>query len=184
MKKLFAFASVIALFCYPFLVYYGLTRLDLMWVSLLIIVIFALRLSFIRGKNPLLTNALVIISVFSIGLSLLGWLNDNELGIRSYPIVTNLVMLGVFLYSLFTPTSIIERLARITEPDLNEHGILYTRRVTQVWCGFFVINGAIAAYTAFYTSLETWTLYNGLIAYIAMGCLFVIEYLCRITVRK
>jgi uncharacterized membrane protein len=46
------------------------------------------------------------------------------------------------------------------------------------------MNGLIACYTAFFTSLETWTLYNGLIAYILMGLLFAGEYVVRLRVQK
>ena len=53
------------------------------------------------------------------------------------------------------------------EPDLDARGQAYTRRVTQVWCGFFVLNGSLALATALWASEEIWALYNGLIAYLA-----------------
>lgn len=74
----------------------------------------------------------------------------------------------------------IERLARLQQPDLPAKGVLYTRRVTQVWCGFFIINGSIAFITAVWASFELWSLYNGLIAYLLMALLFAGEYLIRI----
>ncbi len=55
----------------------------------------------------------------------------------------------------------------------------YTRQVTGVWCGFFVVNAAIAVWTAVSASREIWALYNGFIAYIAMGTLFAGEWLLR-----
>jgi uncharacterized membrane protein len=99
-------------------------------------------------------------------------------------VLVNLVMLGLFSWTLLSPPSLIERLARLKEPDLPPSGVHYTRRVTQVWCGFFVLNGSIAAYTALYSSLATWTLYNGLISYLLMGLLFGGEFLLRLHVRK
>jgi hypothetical protein len=62
--------------------------------------------------------------------------------------------------------------------------IPYTRKVTITWCLFFIANGSIATFTALYSSMEIWSLYNGFIAYILMGSVFVIEYLIRIRVRK
>ncbi len=103
---------------------------------------------------------------------------------RLYPVMVNLGMLAYFGSSLLHPPSAIERIARISEPDLPPHAIIYTARVTMVWCCFFVINGAIALYTAIWSSLEIWTLYNGLIAYLAMGLLFSVEYLIRRHVRE
>ena len=55
----------------------------------------------------------------------------------------------------------------------------YSRKVTQLWCGFFIVNGAIAAYTAVLASRETWAWYNGGVAYALMGLLFVGEWLYR-----
>jgi len=57
--------------------------------------------------------------------------------------------------------SMIERLARLREPRLPQAAIAYTRRVTQVWCVFFAINGAIALVTAIWASDQVWALYNG-----------------------
>ena len=34
--------------------------------------------------------------------------------------------------------------------NLMKHGIAYTRRVTQVWCGFFIVNALIATVTIFH----------------------------------
>ncbi len=78
----------------------------------------------------------------------------------------------------------IERFARFHNKNLSSNAVKYTRKVTIIWCIFFVINGLIALYTAFYASLEIWTLYNGLISYVLMGSLFVIEYIVRYFVIK
>ncbi len=48
---------------------------------------------------------------------------------------------------------------------------------------FFVLNGAAAFYTARYTPIETWALYNGLIAYVLIAVLFAIELGIRTVVR-
>ena len=73
----------------------------------------------------------------------------------------------------------IERFARLGEADLPPAAIGYTRRVTQIWCVFFVGNGALAIYTALYASRDDWALYNGCIAYLLMGALFGGEWLFR-----
>jgi uncharacterized membrane protein len=56
--------------------------------------------------------------------------------------------------------------------------------VTQVWCGFFVVNGTVAAATALWGSEATWALYNGGIAYGAMGLLFMGELMIRQVVKR
>ena len=44
---------------------------------------------------------------------------------------------------------------------------------------FFIVNGAIALWTALAASDATWALYNGLIAYGLMGAMFAGEWLLR-----
>lgn len=110
-------------------------------------------------------------------------LYDRDLSVRLYPAFINGALLVAFAQTLVRGPSMIERFARLTEPDLGDAGIRYTRKVTWVWVGFFAINGAIAAATAFCADWNVWTLYNGVIAYIAIGILLGGEYLVRQKVR-
>jgi uncharacterized membrane protein len=111
------------------------------------------------------------------------WSNEL-LTLRFYPAIANAAMLLLFSWSLWSPPSVIERLARLQHTDLPPEGVVYTRRVTQVWCGFFIVNGSIALATALFSSVEIWSLYNGLIAYLLMGILFIGEYLVRIKTQN
>ena len=52
-----------------------------------------------------------------------------------------------------------------------------------MWCGFFVVNGAVAAATALWATPAVWALYNGLLSYVAMGVLMGGEWLVRRRVR-
>ena len=106
------------------------------------------------------------------------------LPLKLYPVLVNAVLLALFGYSLIVPPSMIERFARLREPDLPDAAIGYTRRVTQVWCVFFVINGSIAFGTALWARPAVWSLYTGVISYILMGLLFAIEYLVRLRFKR
>ncbi|MGH7886281.1 MAG: hypothetical protein ACREPG_00320 [Candidatus Binatia bacterium] len=112
-------------------------------------------------------------------LGLLALWFDRLLPLRLYPVLVNAALLSVFAYSLFSPPSIIERLARLHEANFPPAAIVYTRRVTQVWCLFFALNGAIALYTALFASMAQWSFYNGFLAYLLMGLLFAGEYCAR-----
>ncbi|MGB8666210.1 MAG: hypothetical protein WCD24_15885, partial [Serratia inhibens] len=101
-----------------------------------------------------------------------------------YPVLVNVLLLLLFAYSLFAPPTVVERLARITEPQLDAAGVAYTRQVTQVWCGFFIVNGAIALATCLSGDIALWTLYNGGISYLLMGALMGIEWIVRKRVRR
>jgi uncharacterized membrane protein len=96
----------------------------------------------------------------------------------------NAAMLSVFTYSLFVPPSMVEQFARRREPDLPPQSVTYTRRVTQVWCVFFALNGGIALVTALWASTATWSLYNGFVAYLLMGLLFAGEYGIRCNFKR
>ena len=79
---------------------------------------------------------------------------------------------------------LLQRLARLSEPQLPEVAVRYTRTVTQVWAGFFLLNGLVVVALNFWAPLSWWTLYTGLIAYGLMGLLFAGEWLVRQHVRR
>ena len=78
----------------------------------------------------------------------------------------------------------IERLARLQHPDLPPEGVAYTRRVTQIWCGFFALNGSLAALLVLLEQYRWWAVYTGIIAYILMGILMGGEFAYRKWVLK
>ncbi|WP_184053058.1 hypothetical protein [Paraburkholderia sp. MM5384-R2] len=104
---------------------------------------------------------------------------DSELLLRFYPSLVNLGLLIAFGATLVRGPSMIEKFARLGSPDLPPGAVRYTRRVTQVWCVFFVLNGAFSVYTALYWSRAAWSLYNGAIAYGLIGALLAGEYVWR-----
>lgn len=163
---------------YPAAVYFGLQYLQPRLIALALAAMLLLRLLLLRAgwSKPLLL----------VGLAYAGFAiwSNQAIALRFYPALVNAMMLTVFAASLFYPPTIVERLARLEQPDLPAQGVLYTRRVTQVWCGFFVVNGAIATVTALWSSFQVWSLYNGLIAYLLMGLLFVGEYWLRQRMMK
>lgn len=101
-----------------------------------------------------------------------------------YPMGISALMLLLFGGSLLSRQSIIERLARLQEPNLPPAGVAYTRKVTQVWCGFFVLNMAIIGVLIYRQDWQAWTWYTGFIAYLLMGLLFVGEWIVRKRIIK
>ena len=101
---------------------------------------------------------------------------SGDLSVRLYPVFMNAAMFVTFALTLIYPPSMIERFARITRPDLPRKAVAYTRKVTMLWMGFFLVNGAIALWTALAGSWTAWTIYNGGIAYALMAALFLMEY--------
>jgi uncharacterized membrane protein len=181
----FIIAGLLAV--YPVFVYLGLQRYGLIAVAGLLIALSLARLlvgGATGGASAGSRWVAIMMGVGGLALAASSLMRDSALEIRLYPVLMNAVMLAAFGTSLLHPPSLVERIARLREPDLPPEGVIYTRHVTQVWCLFFIINGGIAAYTALFASLAVWTLYNGLIAYLAMGALFMIEYLIRLRVMR
>ncbi|MDR3323941.1 MAG: hypothetical protein LBS89_07040 [Zoogloeaceae bacterium] len=116
-------------------------------------------------------------------LGLAALIAQNSLSLQYYPVLVNLMLLLLFALSLKQKQSLIEHLARRMEPDLPESGVRYTRRVTEVWCLFFLINGGIA-WWSISAGEAVWALYNGGIAYLLMGGMFAGEWLIRRRMKK
>lgn len=183
MKTLLSVLTSGILLLYPFAVYLGLTFFSVSHLALVLLLLLSLRLVLMKnvlGKMPWILPA----SLFGGGAVIASLLTDSPLGVSLYPVMVNITMLVVFAYSYVKPPTVIETFARIKEPDLTPAGVKYTRKVTLVWCCFFLGNGSISLYTVFYASLETWMLYNGFISYLIMACLMAVEFLVRVQVKK
>lgn len=117
------------------------------------------------------------------GLAILSILSPS-FAVKAYPSLISGAVACVFGASLIWPPSVIERFARVQEPDLSSDGQLYTHRLTQVWTVFLFANTAIAAATAIWGTIEQWALWNGLVSYLLMGSLFIGEIALRRFVRR
>lgn len=164
---------------YPVLVYFALRRgVPPRYLALGLLAVLALR----WGK-PLARKAPpALLIAGGLAAAALAWFR-GAVSVLYYPVAVNLALLGVFAASLRFPPTVIERLARLKEPELDARGVRYTRRVTQVWCAFFAANAALAALTAAAGDHAVWAFYNGFLAYVLMGALFLGEWLVRRRLR-
>lgn len=175
-----AIARVVPLVIYPFIVYLALEHVQAKYLAIVLLGVFVLRN---RSKVRMLTDGLeragaLILAVIVLFAAAVWWSNAETL-LLLYPVLLNSIMLGLFAFTLLRPPSMIERFARLQHPDLPPAAVHYTARVTQVWCGFFLINSLIAAYSAVFLSRAAWAFYNGFLAYVLMGALFLGEWLVR-----
>jgi uncharacterized membrane protein len=181
-RKVWLTLAVLGGMAYPLIVYFGLPFLS---PSLLIgaaLGLLALRLLVTRRSvgsdywhRPLLIAGGVLIVLAAI---------DSRMAVKAYPVLISLAAAAVFGASLLSPPTVIERLARLSEPNLSPEGVAYTRTVTQVWTIFLLSNAAIAAAVGLWGSIEQWTLWNGFISYLLMGSLFIGEFAVRRFVRR
>lgn len=176
MKK--ALAKLVGLLSvlYPVILFFALPYFETWQLAVGLLVLLTLRFFSQRDKQ---SSDLALWLLAVLFCSYAAWYNEVD-ALRFYPVLINFVLLFWFAGSLRLPPPVIERLARLQHPDLPPEGIRYTRKVTQVWCVFFLINGLAALYTALWCSMACWTLYNGVIAYVLMALLMAIEYLIRL----
>ncbi|WP_175745241.1 hypothetical protein [Burkholderia ambifaria] len=104
---------------------------------------------------------------------------DSERLLHLYPACVSAGLLVAFGATLRRGPTMIEKFARSTYPEPSPEIVRYTRRVTQVWCAFFIVNGGFSVYTALYWSRASWALYNGFVAYLLIGALLAGEWLWR-----
>jgi uncharacterized membrane protein len=121
-------------------------------------------------RGPLVSAGIVI----AVSAAVDGWI-----AAKIYPVALSVAAAYAFAISLWRPPSLIERLARVGEPDMPAAGQSYCRMVTMIWTVWLAVNAAIAALLAVLASEEAWALWTGLLAYVIMGVLFGGELLIR-----
>ncbi|HBN51499.1 MULTISPECIES: hypothetical protein [Thalassospira] len=165
---------------YPVLVYFGLSAFSPQFILIGLLIVVLLRaVTFAVQKRYGPAGLAVLVA----GIVAAGGLASELLAIRFYPVIVSLTMGAVFTVTLFTDRPMVERLARLKMPDLDDYSIAYTRKLTKVWIGFFAVNAMIATWTALYASMEIWTLYNGFLSYLLIGILFIGEWPVRRILR-
>ncbi|MRS16361.1 DNA gyrase subunit B [Enterobacteriaceae bacterium RIT691] len=169
---------------WPLLVFFGLAHNGLHWLLPVMALLLMLRLFQVRKQAGPLRGVLQVVALVGIALCTASALLKTHQLLLFYPVVVNLVMLAVFGGSLWSAMPIVERLARLREPDLPPTGVRYTRQVTRIWCLFFIVNGSIALFTALHGDMTLWTAWNGAIAYVLMGTLMAGEWLVRRRLMK
>lgn len=179
MRVFFAVLNGLLVAAYPVAVYVGLTRFSARGLGLVLALLllpgFVSKLRRAR-REDLLTVARLPLSILAL-LALAAILNDARF-VFALPILINLALLVQFASSLYG-TPIVERFARMQQPDLPASHVPYCRGVTKVWCAFFALNALLSGLLAALAPLSWWTLYNGLLAYLLIGLLASVEYVVR-----
>ena len=172
--------AVVATILYPVAVFYGLQVYGPRTAALIVLValvpMLVVRLARADRSElrkvaflPLLIVGLVGTSAAlgQVGLMLL------------VPVVINAALAVTFGVTLRNPPPMIERFARLQDPDLTDAEVAWCRMWTAIWTGFFVLNVVVVTALAVNGWIRAWTYYTGLIAYVLMGGLFTAEYVLR-----
>jgi uncharacterized membrane protein len=179
MRKLSSILLPVIGLLYPFFVYFGMEHVSTPVFAMILGAVWLIRApALLRqpGGHWMLGAALA----YCVMLAFSG----EALMLRWYPTLISALLLFVFGISLKYGPPMVERIARVREPDLPPEAVPYTRKVTRVWVGFFVFNGLMSTALTLWAPLSWWMLYNGFIAYLIMGVLFGGEWLLRRRLRK
>lgn len=193
MRALFTIVSSLLSVSYPLWVWLMLTyQRGVMWFAGLLLLIGGGRLLFaLLSKRSEHSTSSASPSRFfprwwsvglngaMAGLGLWGLLANDGTAFQVYPLMISGGLLAVFAGSLLTQKSMIQRFAEVYEKDITPQKQAYMRKVTQLWCIFFIVNFGVSAYTWQAMSLSAWTWYNGVISYLFIGLLLVGEYAYR-----
>ena len=205
MKKFLTVLFYVMAAVYPVLVFTLLVILKLP-VRILSLCVMVLACSFFlsfTGRNktdvkkekkaldwrPMVSSALFLIA------GIVCFVTNQSVFLKLYSVVISVVLLSVFGSTLFFEPNLCFRFAVMADKSIagssyEPQVCAYCRKVTVVWCCFFIINGSIAAYTALHDfgsedlNNKIWSVYNGGISYVLMGLLFSVELLVRKMVDK
>ncbi len=179
MGKVIAVLNGLLIAAYPIAVYFGLTRFSTRGFGLVLLLLLLpgllTKLSKARREDVFVVLRLPL-SVMA--LVVLGVLLDDRRFMLALPVLINLALLLQFAGSLRS-TPMVERFARMQDPNLGMPQVRYCRTVTHVWCVFFAINAGISLSLALVADLSVWALYTGLIAYLLIGVVATAEYIVR-----
>ena len=129
--------------------------------------------------RPMLSSALFLLA------GILCFVFNKKIFLKLYSVVISATMLFVFGLSLVFKPNIIFRFACLGDKSVKGSSFEsqvndYCRKVTVVWCVFFILNGSVSAFTALHDfgndvlNDKIWSVYNGGISYVLMGLLFAV----------
>ena len=174
--------AAVAMVAYPVVVWQGLATGSPRQVAIVLLAVMtpAMLLKTRGSRAGARVRGLAAVPVTILAVLLAAAVLDGGGLILLTPVAANAVLLLSFGLTLRRgSTPMIERFARLQEPDLSPPKQAWCRTWTKVWCSFFVANGATAAWLARYADLESWAFYNGLLAYALIGGLLALEWLLR-----
>ena len=123
------------------------------------------------------------IPIFIMLLVILIFHYTNWIVAKYYPVIVNFVLFCIFFGSTFSEETVIQKMAKLMEPNIKPKALEYTRILTYIWSIFMLANFFISLATVF-MSEKVWAIYNGFLSYMLVGGFFIIEYMVRINFKK
>ena len=175
-KALFSVIIVICVIAYPFLVYFLTEFLSPRWFALFLLCLFVLRFLYLGDTKKFKDwSLLTLVAAFCVSVVLI----DSQQLLKFYPVLMNVGMALLFFVSLLGKQSLIERFANMGKKKPPPEARPYLRRLNVAWGLLLLLNGLVSAYTAWYSTLSVWTLYNGVLSYLLIATFAAVEFVYR-----
>lgn len=171
--------SAVVLVLYPVGMYLGLTHWRMRTAAVVLLIMAAPSIAVRMPRDRNLVSLLALIPIIPVGALAVTSILDARGAILMAPVGVNLVLLIVFGGTLATATPMIERFARLQDPDLTGAEVRWCRHWTVIWCVFFAANAIVAALLAVHGPMQAWAIYNGGLAYALIGALVAVEWVLR-----
>ena len=123
-------------------------------------------------------------AVLVAGGGLSYWLVMEGRGLNALYIPAAAIPAGMFMMFALSlregEVPLVTRIARLMhDGEFPEDLVIYTRHVTQLWCGVCAAMFLSAVLLALFASAELWSLMTNVVHYIILGAVFVLEYAYR-----
>lgn len=161
---------------YPFAIWMGYET----YISILLFILWFIKLiSEIYSKQ----TQWKISCFFCLFFLLICASSTHSFSAMLYPCFINLGLCVAFVWSM-REEAIITRFARLEHayrklPNLSVEEVKYTRILTKVWVGFFVLNFSVCLILALCNMQMIWAFYSGIGGYVLMGIIFFGERIFR-----
>jgi len=123
-------------------------------------------------------------AVLVAGGGLSYWLVMEGRGLNALYIPAAAIPAGMFMMFALSlregEVPLVTRIARLMhDGEFPEDLVIYTRHVTQLWCGVCAAMFLSAVLLALFASAELWSLMTNVVHYIILGAVFLLEYAYR-----
>lgn len=154
--------------CYPFAIFYAIKN-GCGSVAIAIL-LGAIILGFFLNRQKILLCAGLFVLIASA-------ISQKAEFVKLYPVVMNFTVMAIFSFSLMRKpfVQIIGERMRGTLPP---KGIEYARKATIAWSLFMLFLTLVSLATVFMSD-ACWAVFNGLLSYVLIALMFLVEYLVR-----
>ncbi|MCW8108907.1 hypothetical protein OPS25_10425 [Alteromonas ponticola] len=171
-SALFTLILLLLMLAYPLVVYLHIDEVSPRWYGAVLLTVLLIR-SVLTGARRVSDWLIVgLVSVYCLSIMFF----DSQLLVKFYPVLMSVGMGLLFIASLFDSETLIEKFAKAGGTTPPPQAQNYLRVLTLCWGGLLLLNGLIAAYTAWFASLSAWAVYNGVISYLIFACFAAMEW--------